>query len=75
MLIIHLNAQSTVTRWPNDDAGSDCAIRHLAFIYDIYVPKHPYVCSNHFMDGKPTDEHPYPEKSLGYDVPGKEVGC
>ena len=36
MLIIHLNAQSTDTRWPNGDAGSDCAIRHLAFIYDIY---------------------------------------
>ncbi|CAM4571266.1 unnamed protein product [Leuciscus chuanchicus] len=35
-------------------------------------PKRPYVCSYHFMDGKPTDEHPYPEKWLGYDVPAKK---
>nr|XP_055046081.1 uncharacterized protein LOC129431988 [Misgurnus anguillicaudatus] len=35
-------------------------------------PKRPYVCSYHFTDGKPTDEHPYPEKWLGYDVPEKK---
>ncbi len=35
-------------------------------------PKRPYVCSYHFMDGKPTDEHPYPEKRLGYDAPVKK---
>ncbi|XP_041822888.1 uncharacterized protein LOC121628055, partial [Melanotaenia boesemani] len=35
-------------------------------------PKRPYVCSFHFVDGKPTDEHPYPEKWLGYDAPVKK---
>ncbi|XP_065114097.1 uncharacterized protein [Paramisgurnus dabryanus] len=35
-------------------------------------PKRPYVCSFHFTDGKPTDEHPYPEKWLGYDVTEKK---
>ncbi|XP_055067716.2 uncharacterized protein [Misgurnus anguillicaudatus] len=35
-------------------------------------PKRPYVCSYHFTEGKPTDQHPYPEKWLGYDVPLKK---
>uniref|UniRef100_A0A9J7X5L4 THAP-type domain-containing protein n=1 Tax=Cyprinus carpio carpio TaxID=630221 RepID=A0A9J7X5L4_CYPCA len=35
-------------------------------------PMRPYVCSYHFMDGRPTDEHPYPKKWLGYDVPVKK---
>ncbi|XP_056094218.1 uncharacterized protein LOC130072919 [Rhinichthys klamathensis goyatoka] len=35
-------------------------------------PKRAYVCSYHFVDRKPTDEHPYPEKWLGYDVPVKK---
>ncbi|KAK7929860.1 hypothetical protein WMY93_006255 [Mugilogobius chulae] len=29
-------------------------------------PKRPYVCSYHFVDGKPTPAHPFPEKWLGY---------
>ncbi|XP_071375171.1 uncharacterized protein [Centroberyx affinis] len=37
-----------------------------------HPPKRPYVCSYHFVDGKPTDEHPYPEKWLGYDAPLKK---
>lgn len=32
-------------------------------------PKKPYVCSFHFVDGKPTIQHPYPEKWLGYEAP------
>lgn len=32
-------------------------------------PKRPYVCSFHFVDKRPTKEHPLPEKWLGYDVP------
>ncbi|MCI4383275.1 hypothetical protein PGIGA_G00024430, partial [Pangasianodon gigas] len=32
-------------------------------------PKRPYVCSFHFVDKRPTEEHPYPEKWLGYDAP------
>ncbi|NP_001103508.1 uncharacterized protein LOC799220 [Danio rerio] len=35
-------------------------------------PKRPYVCSYHFVDGKPTDRHPYPEKWLGYEAPVKK---
>ncbi|KAL2103351.1 hypothetical protein ACEWY4_000219 [Coilia grayii] len=34
-------------------------------------PKKPYVCSFHFVDGKPTTEHPFPEKWLGYEAPVK----
>ena len=34
-------------------------------------PKYPFVCSYHFVDGKPTPEHPYPEKWLGYNAPLK----
>ncbi|XP_051970115.1 uncharacterized protein si:dkey-56d12.4 [Xyrauchen texanus] len=34
-------------------------------------PKRPYVCSFHFVDGRPTEKHPFPEKWLGYDVPVK----
>ncbi|XP_062336453.1 uncharacterized protein si:dkey-56d12.4 [Osmerus eperlanus] len=34
-------------------------------------PKCPFVCSYHFVDGKPTPEHPYPEKWLGYNAPLK----
>ncbi|KAG7327343.1 hypothetical protein KOW79_008949 [Hemibagrus wyckioides] len=33
------------------------------------APKRPYVCSFHFVDRRPTKEHPYPEKWLGYDAP------
>lgn len=36
-----------------------------------YPPKRPYVCSFHFVEGKPTPEHPYPEKWLGYIPPVK----
>ncbi|KAL2095746.1 hypothetical protein ACEWY4_007894 [Coilia grayii] len=32
-------------------------------------PKLPYVCSFHFVDGKPSVQHPNPEKWLGYDTP------
>ncbi|XP_066516189.1 uncharacterized protein [Hoplias malabaricus] len=28
-------------------------------------PKRPYVCSFHFVDRRPTEDHPYPEKWLG----------
>ncbi len=31
------------------------------------TPKRPFVCSFHFVDRKPTKEHPYLEKWLGYD--------
>lgn len=31
-------------------------------------PKRPYICSYHFVDKRPTEEHPYPEKWLGYDA-------
>lgn len=34
-------------------------------------PKFPFVCSYHFVDGKPTPEHPYPEKWLDYVAPLK----
>ena len=27
------------------------------------------VCSVHFVDGRPTEEHPYPELMLGHDLP------
>ncbi|XP_063731418.1 uncharacterized protein LOC134859056 [Eleginops maclovinus] len=33
------------------------------------TPKRPYVCSFHFVDGRPTTQHPYPEKWLGYEAP------
>ncbi|KAK6318620.1 hypothetical protein J4Q44_G00119110, partial [Coregonus suidteri] len=32
-------------------------------------PKRPFVCSYHFVDKKPTVEHPYPEKWLGCNAP------
>ena len=35
-------------------------------------PKKPYVCSYHFVDGKPTAEHLIPEKWLGYETQAKE---
>ncbi|XP_051808003.1 uncharacterized protein si:dkey-56d12.4 [Acanthochromis polyacanthus] len=35
-------------------------------------PKRRYVCSFHFVDREPTEEHPYPEKWLGYDAPVKK---
>ncbi|XP_041928787.1 uncharacterized protein si:dkey-56d12.4 [Alosa sapidissima] len=39
-------------------------------------PKKPYVCSFHFVDGKPSDQHPYPEKWLGYVTPPtKKARC
>ncbi|XDV25477.1 hypothetical protein PO909_029393 [Leuciscus waleckii] len=34
-------------------------------------PKRPYVCSFHFVNKTPTEDHPIPEKWLGYDVPIK----
>ncbi|XDV52363.1 hypothetical protein PO909_021097 [Leuciscus waleckii] len=34
-------------------------------------PKRPYVCSFHFVNKRPTEDHPIPEKWLGYDVPIK----
>ncbi|XP_039525901.1 uncharacterized protein LOC120478179 [Pimephales promelas] len=34
-------------------------------------PKRPYVCSFHFVDKRPTEDHPIPEKWLGYEVPIK----
>ncbi|XP_065140326.1 uncharacterized protein [Paramisgurnus dabryanus] len=34
-------------------------------------PKFPYVCSFHFVDRRPTEDHPFPEKWLGYDAPIK----
>lgn len=35
-------------------------------------PMRPYVCPYHFVDGKPTDRHPYPEKWLGYEASVKK---
>ena len=35
-------------------------------------PKRPFVCSFHFVHKKPTKEHPYPEKWLGYEAPLKK---
>uniref|UniRef100_A0A8C9YWI5 THAP-type domain-containing protein n=1 Tax=Sander lucioperca TaxID=283035 RepID=A0A8C9YWI5_SANLU len=34
-------------------------------------PKRPYVCSFHFVNTRPTEDHPIPEKWLGYEVPIK----
>ncbi|XP_039652099.1 uncharacterized protein LOC120556523 [Perca fluviatilis] len=34
-------------------------------------PKRPYVCSFHFVNTRPTEDHPVPEKWLGYEVPIK----
>ncbi|XP_067279791.1 uncharacterized protein [Pseudorasbora parva] len=34
-------------------------------------PKRPYVCSFHFVHSRPTEDHPIPEKWLGYEVPIK----
>nr|XP_043870739.1 zinc finger MYM-type protein 2 [Solea senegalensis] len=31
-------------------------------------PKRPYVCSFHFVENKPTEDHPVPEKWLGYET-------
>ncbi|XP_057210427.1 pogo transposable element with ZNF domain isoform X2 [Triplophysa rosa] len=36
-----------------------------------HPPKRPYVCSFHFVDRRPTEDHPFPEKWLGYDAPVK----
>ncbi|KAL7877147.1 hypothetical protein SRHO_G00037900 [Serrasalmus rhombeus] len=35
--------------------------------------KRPYVCSYHFVEGKPTPEHPFPQKWLGYEAPVKRT--
>uniref|UniRef100_A0A3Q2T4H3 Uncharacterized LOC105927494 n=1 Tax=Fundulus heteroclitus TaxID=8078 RepID=A0A3Q2T4H3_FUNHE len=37
-------------------------------------PKRPYVCSFHFVDKRPTEDHPIPEKWLGYEVPVNTPG-
>ncbi|XP_059195123.1 uncharacterized protein LOC131976217 [Centropristis striata] len=36
-------------------------------------PKKPYICSFHFVDGRPSAQHPYPEKWLGYVPPAKKA--
>lgn len=36
-----------------------------------HPPKRPYVCSFHFVDRRPTEDHPFPEKWLGCDAPVK----
>ncbi|XP_036412892.1 uncharacterized protein LOC118797732 [Colossoma macropomum] len=35
--------------------------------------KPPHVCSYHFVEEKPTPEHPFPEKWLGYEAPVKRT--
>ena len=38
------------------------------------LPKHVYVCSEHFLDGSPTKRNPFPKLKLGYDskvTPGR----
>lgn len=32
------------------------------------LPKKVFVCSEHFIDGKPTDRNPYPKLKLGYEI-------
>ena len=31
------------------------------------------VCSEHFIDGEPTEQHPDPELHLGYKLPGSKI--
>ena len=31
------------------------------------------VCSEHFIDGEPTGQHPDPELHLGYELPGSKI--
>ncbi|XP_021360546.1 uncharacterized protein LOC110455005 isoform X1 [Mizuhopecten yessoensis] len=37
------------------------------------LPKHVYVCSEHFVEGKPTRENPYPALNLGYETVTKQL--
>lgn len=41
----------------------------LAALKLKHPPKKVYVCSHHFVDKRPTDDHPNPELYLGYDRP------
>ncbi|KAL2099515.1 hypothetical protein ACEWY4_003909 [Coilia grayii] len=41
----------------------------LAALRLKYPPKKVYVCSHHFVNKRPTDEHPNPELFLGYERP------
>ena len=34
--------------------------------------KNQRVCSEHFIDGEPTGQHPDPELDLGYELPGSK---
>ncbi|CAC5380854.1 unnamed protein product [Mytilus coruscus] len=38
------------------------------------LPKHVFVCSDHFLDGAPTEQNPFPKLNLGYEsqrTPGR----
>ena len=38
------------------------------------IPKQVFVCSDHFLDGKPTERNPIPQLKLGYEkktIPGR----
>jgi len=41
----------------------------------IWFPKeHSRICSDHFVDGKPTIEHPYPSLNVGHDITIQKKG-
>ena len=50
---------------PKDDLDSRMWLKNLNL---KSPPKALYVCSFHFVDKKPTTEHPYPTLYLGYEA-------
>ena len=53
--------------------------KHSVKKNQLWVPgKTARVCSEHFIDGSPTENHPYPTEKLGYDAKSKVeniTGC
>ncbi|KAL2103189.1 hypothetical protein ACEWY4_000057 [Coilia grayii] len=57
-------------RIPSSDEGRRMWLKALNL---KKPPKRPFVCSFHFVDGKPSEQHPNPEKWLGYDTPPPQM--
>ena len=70
LLFYRLFAFPTTKRKPEERAKWKHLINRLEKKgkMKLWLPsKDSRVCSLHFIDGKPTDEHPFPTENLGYD--------
>ena len=62
-IVKHGNVKGEITmhRLPNDEEKKKVWIQQVSKERkDFIVPRNFYVCLNHFLDGKPTKENPFP---------------